>query len=366
MWKKLTSIFSTKTKREEISQEVSATASAGTLLPNSVVETPFVIDNKWLPKNKVSLEEALYLIVNNIGFNTLANPNLDSFINDITDFDGVYMYKSVFKGLVQKNIFAEMVANFNNSAPIDAICNKALYKATKHYGFADEPSRYIINLMQKIILSNFKIKPPITKSDYTSCSPKLDNQNQEQTSTSSTSANISSLLFLGVPLGSTLQIFEQEILKKGYKKKGIRRKNGEHAQQYRGKFAGLEDCMLALYYSTITNIVYKAEVMKTTTMVGYSATHKTLKELYLAKYGNIQEKQVYAQLGGIEKIATVKISNDTRIELATGSVWGNRIQYICDSLEQIVLPEIQRILLNQKNRKEENQRKKFQKDIADI
>lgn len=99
--------------------------------------------------------------------------------------------------------------------------------------------------------------------------------------------------------------------------------------------------------------------MKTTTMVGYPATHKTLKELYLAKYGNIQEKQVYAQLRGFEKIATVKISNDTRIELATGSVWSNRIQYICDSLEQIVLPEIQRILLNQKNRKEENQRKSF-------
>lgn len=167
MWKKLTSIFSTKTKREEISLEVSATASAGTPLHNSMGESPFVVDNKWLPDNKVSLEEALYLIVNNIGFNTLANPNLDSLINDITDFDGVYMYKSVFKGLVQKNIFAKMVANFNNSAPIDAICNKALYKATKHYGFADEPSRYIINLMQKIILSSFKINPPITRSDNT-------------------------------------------------------------------------------------------------------------------------------------------------------------------------------------------------------
>lgn len=55
-------------------------------------------------------------------------------------------------------------------------------------------------------------------------------------------------------------------------------------------------------------------------------------------------------VGGINQEISYQISEEARIEIATGSFWGNRIRYVSDVLWKMSKPDIEKIKVNKRQR----------------
>lgn len=255
------------------------------------------MDTNWPPQNKVSLQQALCLIIRSKGINALASPYLCNSLNDFTDYDGERMYRNIFKGIVAEDILANIVVEINKAITPKTVLENAYYTAVNQYGYNESGVKYLLDIIAKVLSLNLE-------------------ENSEQDFEISNTSNINpdaSLQeipkFMGIPLGIHINDFIRELKQK---RPGINRcpkdfaletdielrlkqLNLEHFSSSidafqdvrtfdKFSFAGIPNCTLSIYPSLSTREVYKVLVRLNQISTEEEMVDK-IKSLLKTKYG---------------------------------------------------------------------------------
>lgn len=262
-----------------------------------------------------------------------------SILDDFGVFKEMPRMRLVVKSALKYGIWNVIVMD-NNSSNIRDIVNCKL----RYDGFSEE----IINLLNETFIKNQAVQhdnpsESIAKSDK-------DYKQSEDRPTEIQIHQPSALSFMGIPLGEKISIFNDKLTKNGFTNKKSHVIDCEHTFEFIGKFAGMNDCKVTLFYSISSMIVYKVEVSKTKTFRGYAVDYNHILDLYVSKYGPSKTLLVDKNFGGVDKEVFFPITESSRIEIATGTVWGNRIRYIDLKLNENVMVEVA-LARQEKNKK---------------
>lgn len=235
-----------------------------------------IMDNNWIPQKKVSLQEALSLIIKNKGINALANPHLCNFLNDFTDYDGTRMYRSIFRGIVSEDILSSIVAGINQQIPQKTILDNAYHVSVNQCGYNETGVKYILDILSKVLFNTLIAEEPKVEPEESKVQP-------EESQIEYKASNNAVPSFCGIPLGMHVRNFVNDLEKKRgrlnytsnvdyldsdvnsrLKKRGYAELECKYPYRQiynKFSFAGFENTVLSIFYTPYTRTVYKVIII---------------------------------------------------------------------------------------------------------
>lgn len=242
------------------------------------------LSSDWLPKYRISLPEALKLVVENLGIQILLENQLSDYLPIIVDFSECKASKFVLCKLVEYNVLAEFCKRPNLNS-LEHVRQKILIE----YGFNNYVTDFVLSSIA--YASGLEIK-------YGN-QPKHINTDTSSKLGSSTVAH--EILFMGEHIGEHIDVFKRLLLSKKFSRllgsySGLVMMNKSyggdmsdyeliHWEEYEGIFAD-QDCQsLVLFASPMTLKVYRIDVK-----LRYSSDAKYIYNGYTFLYKLLRNK----------------------------------------------------------------------------
>lgn len=272
---KYVGLFSSVHKRcaEKFNTEVKQNCSTSNVIsPNNF---------EWLPDNKVSLSEALRLVVINRGVNSLVDGQTINLLYDAVDFSDHAAAKSVLRELIYNNALHKVIGECDNKR-MNHQLELVKIRAVNDFGFNDTIVDYVISSIRYSLGIETSIGEEVNLShecpEDISCNQPIEKSQKK----------INNLIFWGIPMGQSILPFKSLLEKQGY---GVKPYNNSKevgiscgAYGYTKEFLDYGS-HIYVYESPYSHIVYKVDVWFYDMFKRAPKLYEEIYPLLIQKYG---------------------------------------------------------------------------------